>query len=112
MACQLRMDVRDEAGKHVFRVALAIVIEPSQSGFNWRQPNECGQKRVNPVAQLLRPMTQEAAMKHSPFGNSLPKTDTVARAIAILKDRPMPQQKAAQRKNFIRTYGKPAPKPA
>lgn len=29
MACQLRMDVRDESGKHVFHAALAMVIEPS-----------------------------------------------------------------------------------
>lgn len=28
MACQLRMDVRDEAGKHVSHAALAFVIEP------------------------------------------------------------------------------------
>lgn len=27
MACQLRMDVRDESGKHVFHAALAFVIE-------------------------------------------------------------------------------------
>jgi len=30
MACQLRMDVRDdESGKHVFHAALAFVIEPA-----------------------------------------------------------------------------------
>ncbi len=31
MACQLRMDVRDESGKHIFHAALAFVIEPAQS---------------------------------------------------------------------------------
>jgi hypothetical protein len=29
MACQLRMDVRDEAGNHLFHAALALVIEPA-----------------------------------------------------------------------------------
>ena len=29
MACQLRMDVRDETGKHLFHAALALVIEPA-----------------------------------------------------------------------------------
>jgi hypothetical protein len=29
MACQLRMDVRDEDGKHLFHAALAFVIEPA-----------------------------------------------------------------------------------
>jgi hypothetical protein len=29
MACQLRMDVRDEHGKHIFHAALAFVIEPA-----------------------------------------------------------------------------------
>jgi hypothetical protein len=29
MACQLRMDVRDESGKHLFHAALALVIEPA-----------------------------------------------------------------------------------
>ena len=29
MACQLRMDVRDESGKHLFHAALAFVIEPA-----------------------------------------------------------------------------------
>ena len=32
MACQLRMDVRDEAGNHVFHAALALVIEPASNG--------------------------------------------------------------------------------
>ena len=27
MACQLRMDVRDESGRHVFHAVLALVIE-------------------------------------------------------------------------------------
>ena len=31
MACQLRMDVRDESGKHIFHAALAFVIEPTSS---------------------------------------------------------------------------------
>jgi len=31
MACQLRMDVRDESGKHLFHAALAFVIEPAES---------------------------------------------------------------------------------
>ncbi len=31
MACQLRMDVRDESGKHVFHAALAFVIEPVEA---------------------------------------------------------------------------------
>jgi hypothetical protein len=29
MACQLRVDVRDESGKHIFHAALAFVIEPA-----------------------------------------------------------------------------------
>ena len=29
MACQLRMDVRDDRGKHVFHAALTLVIEPA-----------------------------------------------------------------------------------
>ncbi len=29
MACQLRMDVRDEDGNHVFHAALTLVIEPA-----------------------------------------------------------------------------------
>jgi hypothetical protein len=29
MACQLRMDVRDESGKHLFHAAPAFVIEPA-----------------------------------------------------------------------------------
>ena len=29
MACQLRMDVRDDSGKHLFHAALAFVIEPA-----------------------------------------------------------------------------------
>jgi hypothetical protein len=29
MACQLRMDVRDENGRHLFHAALAFVIEPA-----------------------------------------------------------------------------------
>ena len=32
MGCQLRMDVRDESGKHVFHAALAFVIEPASDG--------------------------------------------------------------------------------
>jgi hypothetical protein len=31
MACQLRMDVRDEAGNHLFHGVLALVIEPASS---------------------------------------------------------------------------------
>jgi hypothetical protein len=31
MACQLRMDVRDKAGKNLFHAALAFVIEPAES---------------------------------------------------------------------------------
>jgi hypothetical protein len=31
MACQLRMDVRDETGKHIFHAALTLVIEPAVS---------------------------------------------------------------------------------
>ena len=31
MACQLRMDVRDESGRHVFHAALTLVIEPAAS---------------------------------------------------------------------------------
>ena len=31
MACQLRMDVRDEAGNHVFHAVLTLVIEPASS---------------------------------------------------------------------------------
>jgi hypothetical protein len=48
-------------------------------------------------------------MKHSPIGSSPTKTDTVARAMDILKDRPMPQSKQDQRQNFVR-HPKPAPK--
>jgi hypothetical protein len=51
-------------------------------------------------------------MKHNPIGVSPTKTDTVARAMDILKDRPMPQPKADQRRNFTRNLAKPAPKPA
>jgi hypothetical protein len=29
MACQLRIDVRDETGRHVFHAALVMVIEPA-----------------------------------------------------------------------------------
>jgi hypothetical protein len=29
MACQLRMDVREESGKHLFHAAIAFVIEPA-----------------------------------------------------------------------------------
>ena len=29
MACQLRIDVRDEAGNHVLHAALTLVIEPA-----------------------------------------------------------------------------------
>jgi hypothetical protein len=32
MACQLRMDVRDETGTHVFHAALAMVIEAASKG--------------------------------------------------------------------------------
>jgi hypothetical protein len=35
----------------------------------------------------------EGAMQHTPPGNSQTKTDTVKRAMEILKDRPMPQPK-------------------
>ena len=31
MACQLRMDVRDKAGNHLFHAALALVIESALS---------------------------------------------------------------------------------
>ena len=31
MACQLRMDVRDDSGKHLFHAALAFVIERPSS---------------------------------------------------------------------------------
>ena len=31
MACQLRMDVRDESGKHIYHAALALVIEPAET---------------------------------------------------------------------------------
>ena len=39
-------------------------------------------------------------MKHPPLGNSPRKTDTVARAMEFLKDRPMPEPKADTRQNF------------
>jgi len=32
MAYQLRMDVRDESGKHLFHAVLAFVIEPASNG--------------------------------------------------------------------------------
>ncbi len=31
MACQLRVEVRDESGKHIFHAALALVIESASS---------------------------------------------------------------------------------
>jgi hypothetical protein len=49
-------------------------------------------------------------MKHGPLGNSPTKTDTVARAMDILKDRPMPEPKARVRESFSarsRPSGKP-----
>jgi hypothetical protein len=50
-------------------------------------------------------------MKHNPVGVSPTKTDTVAKAMDILKDRPLPQPKADQRRNFNRNSPKPPPKP-
>jgi hypothetical protein len=41
-------------------------------------------------------------MKNSPLGNSPRKTDTVARAMDILKDRPMTRPKPDQRRNLFR----------
>jgi hypothetical protein len=32
MACQFRIDVRDDIGRHVFHAALAMVIEPGSNG--------------------------------------------------------------------------------
>ena len=42
----------------------------------------------------------QAAMKHSPFGASPTKNDTVAKAMDILKDRPLPQAKPDTRQNY------------
>jgi len=50
-------------------------------------------------------------MKHSPFGTSPRKTDTVERAMDILKDRPMPAAKPDHRQNFRKSV-RPAPKPS
>ena len=52
------------------------------------------------MAQIVRRTTHEAAMKHIPLGSSPTKTDTVALAMHILKDRPMPKPKADHRKNI------------
>jgi hypothetical protein len=46
-------------------------------------------------------------MKHPPVGHAQPKTDTVARAMEILKDRPMPQPKANTRQNIGPKPGRP-----
>ena len=51
-------------------------------------------------------------MRHSPVGSSQRKTDTVARAMDILKDRPMPTPKPVHRENYNRKPAKPAPKPS
>ena len=51
-------------------------------------------------------------MKHSPIGSSPRKDDTVARAMDILKDRPMPNPKADHRQNFVRKPMKPPLKPS
>ncbi len=53
----------------------------------------------------------EAAMKHSSLGSSPQKVDTVARAMDILKDRPMPKPKPEAGKNIFRKSDRPAPKP-
>ena len=42
-------------------------------------------------------------------GNAQSRTDTVARAIEILKDRDMPRPKADLRQNFGQRHRKPAP---
>jgi hypothetical protein len=39
-------------------------------------------------------------MQHIPLGIAQPKTDTVKRAMEILKDRPMPQPKRYPRDTF------------
>jgi hypothetical protein len=49
-------------------------------------------------------------MKHSPVGSSPTKTDTVAKAMDILKDRPLPNPKGDQRQNYGRGSNKPPPK--
>jgi hypothetical protein len=41
----------------------------------------------------------------SPFGSSQPKTDTVACATEILKDRPMPTPHARERRNYRKAQG-------
>jgi hypothetical protein len=46
-------------------------------------------------------------MKHPPVGHAQPKTDTVARAMEILKDRPMPQPKTSSRQNIGPRPGRP-----
>ncbi len=51
-------------------------------------------------------------MKHSPFGISPRKDDTVARAMDILKDRPMPNPRADHRQNYVRKSAKPSAKPS
>jgi hypothetical protein len=42
-------------------------------------------------------------------GNAQSRTDTVARAVEILKDRDMPKPKADFRQNFSQRPRKPAP---
>jgi hypothetical protein len=47
-------------------------------------------------------------MKHPPIGHAQRKMDTVARAMEILKDRPMPKPKASPRQNFGPRPGRPS----
>jgi hypothetical protein len=51
-------------------------------------------------------------MKHGPLGISPTKTDTVARAMDILKDRPMPEPKARVRESFSARSRPPAKPPS
>jgi hypothetical protein len=46
-------------------------------------------------------------MKHAVIGNSMSVTDSVKRAMEHLKDRPMPQPKAENRRNT--QFGKQRP---
>jgi hypothetical protein len=51
-------------------------------------------------------------MHHSPIGIAQRKMDTVARAMDILKDRPMPQPKRDTRQNFGQNSRRPNKSPA
>jgi hypothetical protein len=51
-------------------------------------------------------------MKHGPLGSSPQKTDTVALAMEILKDRPMPRPKGETRQNLNQRHKYPSKAPS